>query len=339
MTPEALGQWAEAHVPGFHGLPAVHRFGTGQSNPTFRIEAASGDVVLRAKPPGPLLRKAHQVGREARVMAALAGSGVPVPAILAQVEDDASPIGRAFFVMEYVSGRVFADPALPGVSVADRGAVYKAMARTLAALHAVQPSAVGLEDFGPPSGYFARQTALWARAYRASSTDVSADMERVEAWLAAELPQEEGAACLLHGDYRHDNMIFASDAPQMRALLDWELATRGPALADLAYQVAQWRLPHDCAMAGLGGLDRADFGLPSDADYVAAYTADDSVIRHWRFALVFSLFRLAAILAGVGRRAADGQGPNADRGRLYGQLVPVLAALALDETRRKADDP
>ncbi|MDH3262364.1 MAG: phosphotransferase family protein [Paracoccaceae bacterium] len=335
----ALGAWAEAHVPGFRGLGSVRRFGTGQSNPTFRIEAESGSYVLRAKPQGKLLPKAHQVQREARVMAALAGSGVPVPEVLAVAGDADSPLGRSFFVMRFVSGRVFEDPAMPGLGPDERGTLYRAMAETLAALHAVDPAAVGLSDFGRPGGYFARQAGLWARAYRASVAEPLADMERVEAWLSAHLPEAEPAARLLHGDYRHDNMIFAAGTAEVRALVDWELSTLGPPVADLAYQMAQWRLPHAGVMPGLGGLDRAALGLPDDDAYRAAYAAraGQAVLRDWRYALVFSFFRLAAILAGVARRAADGQGPNPERGVRYGEAVPLLAAMALREARRAGE--
>lgn len=325
---EALGAWAEAAVPGFRGLAAVEPFGTGQSNPTFRLDAASGTYVLRAKPEGPLLPRAHQVEREARVMRALAGTGVPVPEVLASADDGSPPLGRGFFVMRYVPGRVFADPAFPGASAPERAALARAMAETLAALHAVNPAAVGLADFGRAEGYFARQGALWARAYRASVETPLADMARLEAWLAAELPAEPPAR-LLHGDYRHDNMIFAADAPRVAALVDWELATLGPPVADLAYQVVQWRLPHDGPMPGLGGLDRAALGLPDEGVYLACYAAaaGKAALASWRYAVVFSCFRLAAILAGVARRAARGQGPNPERGRRYGELVPVLAAM------------
>jgi aminoglycoside phosphotransferase (APT) family kinase protein len=332
----ALGAWADAHVPGFRGLRSVRRFGTGQSNPTFRIEAESGVYVLRAKPMGKLLPKAHQVEREARVMSALAGSGVPVPEVLAVADDEASPLGRGFFVMRFVPGRVFEDPAMPGLGPDERSGLYDAMARTLAALHAVDPASVGLSDFGRPSGYFARQAGLWARAYRVSVAEPLADMERVEAWLAAHLPEAEPGARLLHGDYRHDNMIFAAEAAEVRALVDWELSTLGPPVADLAYQVAQWRLPHEGVMPGLGGLDRAALGLPDDDAYCADYAAraGEAALCDWRYALVFSFFRLAAILAGVARRAADGQGPNPERGGRYGEAVPLLAAMALQEAGR-----
>lgn len=335
-----LGAWAEARVPGFRGLQAVRRFGTGQSNPTFQIEAASGTYVLRAKPAGKLLPKAHQMEREARVMAALAGSGVPVPEVLAVAGDDEPPLGRGLFVMRFVPGRVFDDPAMPGLRPDERGALFRAMAETLAALHAVDPAAVGLADFGRPSGYFSRQAGLWARAYRASVSEPLPDMERLEAWLAAHLPEAEPEAGLLHGDFRHDNMIFAAEAAEVRALVDWELSTLGPPVADLAYQVAQWRLPHAAVMPGLDGLDRAALGLPDDAAYCAAYVAraGESAMKDWRFAMVFSFFRLAAILAGVARRAADGQGPNPDRGRRYGEAVPLLAAMALREAGHAGED-
>lgn len=333
IAPETLGAWAEARVPGFAGIGRVSRFGTGQSNPTYRIEAESGSYVLRAAPPGPLLPKAHQVRREAVAMAALAGTGVPVPEVLASVAAAETPFGRDCFVMRFQAGRVFADPALPGVPRAERGACYAAMADVLASLHGLDPGALGLSDFGRPTGYFERQSALWARAYRASAGEPLPDMMRIEAWLAANLPPDGPPARLLHGDFRHDNMIFDSGAPEVVALIDWELATLGPPVADLAYQAMQLRLPHDGAMPGLGGLDRAALGLPSEAELVGAYVAraGEASLRDWRFALVFAAFRLAAILEGVARRARDGQGPNPAVGGRYGAAVPELAALALTE--------
>lgn len=336
---EALGAWAEARLPGFRDLRNVRRFGTGQSNPTFRIEAESGVYVLRAKPQGKLLPKAHQVEREARVMAALADSGVPVPEVLAVVGDGEPPLGRGFFVMRFVPGRVIDDPAMPELDPAERGALYVAMAATLATLHRVDPAAAGLADFGRAGGYFARQAGLWSRAYRASVAGPIADMEKLESWLAAHLPAAEPTARLLHGDYRHDNMIFAADAAEVRALVDWELSTLGPPVADLAYQVVQWRLPHAGVMPGLGGLDRSALGLPDDGAYRAAYAAraGEAALQDWRFAVVFSFFRLAAILAGVARRAADGQGPNPERGSRYGEAVPLLAAMALREAARAGE--
>ena len=324
----------EAHVAGFSGLTAVTKYSGGQSNPTYRLDAQSGTFVVRAKPPGALLASAHQVGREYRVMAALAGSAVPVPRMVAFADDDTSPIGRAFFVMSHVEGRIFWDPALPDLAPAERRAIFHAMAAMLADLHSLSPAALGLADFGRGAEYFARQVDRWRRQYLASALRPDPAMMRLIDWLAAHLPPDDGEVALVHGDYRLDNMVFAPDTPTPIALLDWELSTLGHPLADLAYQCMQLRLPHNAAMRGLGGVDRAALGIPSEADYVALYTARRGIgeITHWSFYLAFSFFRLAAILQGVVRRAEEGNASNPDSARAYAPVIPVLAGMALDLT-------
>lgn len=331
ITHQALGAWLERHVAGFAKLEAVEKFATGQSNPTYRLRAGSGDYVLRAKPPGALLKSAHLVEREYRVMAALAGSGVPVARMFALATDEQSPIGRAFFVMEYLEGRIFWDPALPELDVGARGAIYDAMNAVLAKLHALDVQAIGLSDFGRPGNYFARQTDRWARQYRASASAPSRDVERLIDWLEAGMPGDDGQAALVHGDYRLDNMIFAPDRAQVIGLLDWELATLGHPLADLAYQCMQWRLPADAGMRGLGGLDRRALGLPDESSYIAAYCARRGmdVPENWNFYLGFSYFRLIAILEGVVRRAEEGNASNPQTARRYAEAIPVLVGQAL----------
>ena len=328
----ALDDWLSHHVSGFSGLRKVVKFDTGQSNPTYRIDAASGQYVLRAKPPGRLLKSAHMVEREYRVMAALAHSAVPVPRMYCLAESDRSPIGREFFVMEFLPGRIFWDPALPELAAAERSAIYGAMNATLAALHGIDPDAVGLGDFGKPGNYFARQCQRWSAQYRASALQVNPDMDRTVAWLAANLPRDDGQVALVHGDFRLDNMIFHPSEPRVIGLLDWELSTLGHPLADLAYQCSQLRLPHDGGMRGLGGLDRGALGLPSEANYVADYLRRRGLdgIENWRFYTAFSFFRIAAILAGVVRRAADGNASNPASARRYAAVIPVLAAKAVE---------
>lgn len=332
ISQDALGAWLERHVEGFSGLHNVAKFATGQSNPTYRIEAESGRYVLRAKPPGQLLKSAHLVEREYRVMKALAGTGVAVPEMLCLAEDEDSPIGRAFFVMQHLDGRIFWDPALPDLVNAERLAICDAMNETLAALHDIDVAAVGLSDFGKPGNYFARQTERWSGQYRAAARQPLPEIERVMDWLADNLPEDDGQVALVHGDYRLDNMIFATDSSRVIGLLDWELSTLGHPLADLAYQCAQWRLPHDGGMPGLGGLDRAALGLPSEADYVAAYLDRRGLppIANWPFCLAFSLFRIAAILEGVVRRAEDGTASNPDTAVKYAGAIPILAKMAIE---------
>ena len=317
-------------IPGFEGLTTVTKFGTGQSNPTYQLTANSGTYVLRSKPPGRLLPSAHAVDREFRVMQALAGTAVPVPEVLHLAEADTSPSRRAFFVMRYVPGRIFWDPALPECDKTERTAIYDAMNAALAALHDVDVTAVGLGDYGKPGNYFARQLERWSKQYRASVATPSDAVSDIMAWLAANMPADDGQIALVHGDWRLDNMIFAPDGPQIAGVLDWELSTLGHPMADLAYQCMQWRLPNQGDMRGLAGINRAACGLPSEAQYVADYAARRGLgqIDNWPFYLVFAFFRLAAILAGVAARAAAGNASNPEMARKYGAAVPALAAMA-----------
>jgi aminoglycoside phosphotransferase (APT) family kinase protein len=335
----ALAPYLEAHVEGFRGLKSIAKFDAGQSNPTYMVEAETGRYVLRAKPPGQLLKSAHQVDREYRVMAALAATAVPVPKVLHLAADETSPIGRMFYVMAYVEGRIFWDPALPEIATsAERGATYDAMNAVLAALHDVDVEAAGLGDFGRPGSYFERQLARWSGQYRASETGRVEDMDRLIAWLEQNLVADDGRVSLVHGDYRLDNMIFAPDRPHVVAVLDWELSTLGHPFADIAYQCMQWRLPHASGFRGLGGLDRAALGLPGEAEYVARYCQRRGLaeIPDWPFHLAFSFFRLAAICQGVYKRALDGNASSPHKARSYGEAVRLLSGLARDVIEKGA---
>ncbi|WP_108816116.1 phosphotransferase family protein [Loktanella sp. Alg231-35] len=314
----------------FDGLIDVNKFRTGQSNPTFHLRAKSGDYVLRSKPPGRLLPSAHAVDREFRVMQALAPTDVPVPEVLHLAQAATSPSRREFFVMRYLPGRIFWDPALPDCTKTERASLYDAMNQTLAALHDVDAESVGLGDYGKPGNYFARQLDRWSSQYRASVDAPSDAMAQIMDWLGANMPADDGQVSLVHGDWRLDNMIFAVEAPQIVAVLDWELSTLGHPMADLAYQCMQWRLPNQGDMRGLAGVDRAALGLPSEAQYVADYLRRRGLngIDNWPFYLVFAFFRLAAILAGVAARAAAGNASNPQMARKYGAAVPALAAMA-----------
>lgn len=328
----ALAPWLERHVDGFRGLAAITKFDTGQSNPTYRIDATSGRYVLRAKPPGTLLKSAHQVDREYRVLKALQGTGVPVAEALALCDDEDSPIGRMFYVMRHIDGRIFWDPALPEArDNGERRAIYDSMNGVLAALHDLDPEAVGLGDFGRTGSYFERQLSRWTSQYRATEVEPVPDMDVLITWLERNMPDDDGQISLVHGDFRLDNMIFAADGPAVMAVLDWELSTLGHPFADLAYQCMQWRLPHDSGFRGLGGLDRSAFGLPSERDYVGSYCArrDIAPITNWPFYIAFSFFRLAAILQGVLKRSLDGNASNPQKAKTYGHAVPLIAAMAV----------
>lgn len=324
--------YVATHVPALGAIERLDKFGTGQSNPTYKMICANGVYVLRAKPAGLLLKSAHLVEREFAAMSALADTAVPVPKMVHLATDEASPLGRAFFIMEHKEGRIFWDPALPELGADARGGVYGAMADNLAALHGVDVDAVGLSEYGKPGNYFARQIDRWSRQYLASVDATDRGMTGLMDWLGLHQPSDDGQVALVHGDYRLDNMIFAPDATQVIALLDWELSTLGHPLADLAYQCMQWRLPHEGGMRGLGGLDRAELGLPNEDAYVARYCAARGIERpdNWPFYLVFSYFRLAAILQGVVARAQGGNASNPDAARSYAAAIPVLVKQAVD---------
>jgi aminoglycoside phosphotransferase (APT) family kinase protein len=335
---EALGPYLEAAIPGFKGLKNIRKFPSGQSNPTYLLEAASGRYVLRAKPPGELLKSAHAVNREYRVMTALKSVGFPVPDALFLSPED-SPIGRMFFVMRFVEGRIFWDPALPEAhGKNERAMIYDAMNATLASLHDVDIAAAGLSDYGRAGSYFERQLSRWKSQYRASETAHLDAMEQLIGWLDRRLPEDDGLVTLVHGDYRLDNMIFAPSRAEVVAVLDWELSTLGHPYADLAYQCMQWRLPHSSGFKGLGGVDRKAIGLPAEEDYVAAYCRRRSIdsIGNWTFYLAFSFFRLAAICQGVYRRALDGNASNPEKARTYGTAVELLSGLAMETIGKEA---
>jgi aminoglycoside phosphotransferase (APT) family kinase protein len=324
----ALAEYLEAHLPGFKGPIEAQKTPTGQSNPTFILTTPSGKYVLRKKPPGRLLKSAHQVDREYRVMKALEGTDVPVPRMLHLCQDDAV-IGTTFYVMAFVDGTVFWDPALPELTNAQRGKLYDEQNRALAALHSVDPAKVGLADFGRAGSYFARQRDRWTKQYRASETERIEDMETLIAWLEQNEPPDDGRASLVHGDYRVDNMIFTPDGSRLLAIIDWELSTIGHPFSDLAYQCMQWRLPNRDAMRGLADVDRRALAIPTEEEYVAKYCGRMGLshIPHWNFCLAFSFFRLAAIVQGVKKRGLEGNASNPERARKSGEMVPVLARM------------
>jgi aminoglycoside phosphotransferase (APT) family kinase protein len=328
----ALCRYLERALPGFRTPCRVRQFQGGQSNPTFHLETPDGAFVLRKKPPGVLLASAHAVDREYKVQAALAGSAVPV-ARMRLLCEDASVIGTAFYVMDHVEGRVFPDRLLPGCTPGERRAMYEHMAEVLAALHAIDYRAAGLEGFGKPEGYIARQTARWTKQYLASRTEPDAAMDRLAEWLPAHLPPEEEVA-IAHGDYRIGNLVFHPSEPRVVAVLDWELSTIGHPIADLGYNCLAYRLPEEGGR-GFGRLDIAALGIPSEDDYVALYArhAGRASIPHWEYFLVFSMFRLAAILVGVYRRGLDGNAADA-RAIEAGVAYKDFARLAWETAQR-----
>ena len=309
----ALERYLCERIPGFEGPIAVAQFKGGQSNPTYRIAAKSGCYVVRRKPPGRLLPSAHAVEREYRVMTALGTVGFPVPKTQLLCDDE-SVIGTAFFVMDYVDGRILWDQSLPGLSAAERGAIYDEMNRVIALLHSIDYESIGLADYGRPGNYFARQIKRWSDQYRASETMRIDAMDALIEWLPAHIPAEESIheSAIVHGDYRLDNMIFAPDGPRVLAVLDWELSTLGHPLADFAYHCMSWHIAPG-EFRGIAGLDLAALGIPSEDAYVARYCSRTgrAGVPHWDFYLSFSLFRIAAILQGIAKRALDGTAASA----------------------------
>lgn len=323
INADTLNAYLSANVAGFKRLGSVTKFADGQSNPTYRLTADSGEYVLRRKPDGQLLKSAHAIDREYRVMRALADTDVPVPRTYHLCED-ASVVGSDFFIMSCLPGQTFWNPALPELTGDQRKHCYDQINKTLAAIHCVDVNAVGLSDFGKPGNYYARQTSRWTQQYRATETEDIPAMNAVIDWLDANMVEDDGRVSLVHGDFRIDNLMFDTDATRILGVLDWELSTLGHPFADLAYQCALWRLPPDAALAGLAGVDREKAQLPSEAEYVERYSERTGVthIENWNFYLVFSLFRMAAIVQGVKKRALDG---NASASNEHALRVGALA--------------
>jgi aminoglycoside phosphotransferase (APT) family kinase protein len=299
-----------AALEGFLGfrISTVEQFKGGQSNPTYRVTAADGKrYVLRRKPPGKLLPSAHAVEREYRVISALHPVGFPVARPVALCEDE-SVIGTAFYVMDYVEGRVLWDQSLPGMSPAERGAIWDALNQVISTLHSIDYRAVGLQDFGKPGNYIERQIARWSKQYRASETEPMPAMDRLIEWLPRNIPPETGTA-VVHGDFRLDNVIFHPREPRVLAVLDWELSTLGDPLADFAYHCMSWHIPPG-QFRGIAGLDLHALGIPAEADYVKRYcerTGRKAIdAAHWDFYIAYNLFRIAAILQGIMKRVVDG---------------------------------
>ncbi len=306
----ALEAWLRPRIEGLAGPLEVRQFSRGASNPTFLLTAGERRFVLRKKPPGTLLASAHQVDREYRVMKALGATGFPVPVMRALCEDD-GVIGQAFYVMDFLEGRIFRDARLPGLAPNERGAIYDDLNATLARLHQVDWRAAGLADYGKPGNYFERQIGRWTRQYRGAQTETIADMERLIEALPARIPADD-TVTIAHGDYRPENVMFHLTEPRVIAVLDWELSTLGHPLADLAYNCILYHSQSE-SWGTLMDVDLAAAGIPGEADYVAAYCrrTGRAGVDDFAFYLAFSMFRLASIGQGVFKRNLDGIG-NAD---------------------------
>ena len=317
-----LSTWLEANVPGFRGPLTIDRFKGGQSNPTYLLSSPSGDYVLRRKPAGDVLPTAHAVDREFRVLKAVEGTGVPVPHVHALCTDD-SVIGSMFYVMDRVPGRVFWDPRLEELSKRERGAIFDSMNETIARIHALDPVAIGLGNYGRHGGYVERQVRRWSKQYRASETGPNVAMEALMGWLPEHMPAE-GETRLVHGDYRLDNLLVHPVEPRVVAVLDWELSTLGDPTADFAYHMMSWRLA-PALFRGLAGVDFAAAGIPDEESYLQSYLARTGRPRpdNWGFHIVLSLFRIAAILQGIARRAIDGTASDPDAAAVGAKAVPI----------------
>ncbi len=331
----ALQNWLSQNMAGFSGPLEIEQFNGGQSNPTYKLITPGRAYVMRSKP-GPrekLLPSAHAIEREFRVMDALALSGVPVARMHVLCEDE-SVIGRAFYVMEFVEGRVLWDQSLPGMTPNERGAVYDEMNRVLATLHGVDVKAVGLGDFGRPGNYFSRQITRWTKQYQASITEPMPEMDQLMAWLPEHLPAsalDEDQVAIVHGDYRLDNLIFHPDEPRIIAVLDWELSTIGHPLADFSYHCMSWHITPG-VFRGVAGLDLDALGIPAERPYIQRYCertgrgSADELMADWNFYLAYNLFRLAAITQGIAKRVVDGTAAS-EQARSTGAASRPLAEL------------
>lgn len=331
---DALDDYLRRNVEGYRGPLAVKPLTGGQSNPTFLLSAGSARYVLRKRPAGDLLPSAHAVDREHRVMTALRDTGVPVPRMLCLCEDP-SVLGTAFFVMSHVEGRMWWDARLPGFDARGRADIYEEMNRVIAALHLVDPGAVGLADYGRTGGYVARQITRWSRQYLASETQPLESMHRLIEWLPRHVPPESGTR-IVHGDFRLDNLIFHPTQPRVLAVLDWELSTLGDPLVDFAYHMLAWHMRAQ-DFRGMAGEDLEALGIPSAEEYMRRYCerVGRDAIPHddWEFYIVFNLFRLAAIFQGIAKRAQDGTAAGADA-RETGQRALATAEAAWRRAQR-----
>jgi aminoglycoside phosphotransferase (APT) family kinase protein len=318
---DALTRWLSQHLEGFAGPLSVEMFKGGQSNPTYKLVTPQRSYVMRSKPApvAKLLPSAHAIEREFAVMRGLHGTDVPVPKMYCLCDDE-SVIGRAFYVMEFMDGRVLWDQSLPGMTPAQRGEIYDEMNRVIAALHTVKFAERGLAGYGKPGNYLERQIGRWSKQYQASVTQPIPEMDRLIEWLPAHIPpaaRDEGLVSIVHGDYRLDNLMFHRTEPRIVAVLDWELSTLGHPLADFSYHCMSWNIPHG-SFRGIGGLDLAALGIPAQDEYIRRYCertglATPAALKaDWNFYMAYNMFRIAAILQGIAKRVVDGTASSAD---------------------------
>jgi aminoglycoside phosphotransferase (APT) family kinase protein len=317
---DLLRAWLEDNLPGFSGPLGVEMFKGGQSNPTYKLITPHTNYVMRAKP-GPaakLLPSAHAIEREYTVMRGLQDTDVPVPHMLCLCEDE-SVIGRAFYVMEFMQGRVLWDQALPGMDRTQRKAIYNEMNRVIAALHTVNVAAQGLQSYGKPGNYFERQIGRWSKQYVASITQPIAEMDRLMEWLPANIPamaRNDSMVSVVHGDYRLDNLMFDEKREQVIAVLDWELSTLGHPLADFSYHCMTWNIPPG-AFRGIAGLELESLGIPGQDEYIHWYCERTGLVTpeqlkaDWNFYMAYNMFRIAAILQGIAKRVEAGTASSA----------------------------
>jgi aminoglycoside phosphotransferase (APT) family kinase protein len=332
---DALQSYLGNHVDGVHGPLQVEQFKGGQSNPTYCVTAGGGRrFVLRRKPPGKLLPSAHAVDREYAVIRALHATGFPVARPYALCTDD-SIIGTAFYVMDYVEGRVLWDQSLPGISKSERFSIWDELNRVIALLHTIDYRAVGLEGFGKPGNYIERQVVRWTRQYQTSETERIPAMDDLIAWLPTNIPPQTSTT-IVHGDFRLDNVIFHATEPKILAVLDWELSTLGEPLADFAYHCMSWHIPPG-QFRGIAGLNLKELGIPGESQYLAMYckrTGRSGVDpNHWDFYIAYNLFRIAAILQGIMKRVVDGTAAS-DNARDAGKRARPMAELGWKQVEK-----
>ncbi|MBF0278274.1 MAG: phosphotransferase family protein [SAR324 cluster bacterium] len=329
---DALQDYMEKNIDNYSGNLEVRQFKGGQSNPTYLLSAGGVQYVMRRKPAGILLKSAHAVDREFRVLSALASTSVPVPKMICLCMDE-SVIGTWFYIMEYCKGRIFWEMSLPEILPLERGSIYDAMNDTIANLHQIDYISAGLEDFGKPENYVSRQIARWTKQYQASKNEEIPAMSHLIEWLPENIPEHEECS-IVHGDFRMDNLVFHEKESRLIAVLDWEICTLGHPIADFSYHCMQWRLPSN-VFYGIADLDLKALGIPTEEEYVAAYCRRTGrvEIKNWDFYMIYNMFRLAAILQGIIGRVRDGTAANS-QAETVAPFIRPLAEKGWDEVQK-----